>query len=130
MSIHIEQCECGIYALSSLELLLNSDFGLNHPELLFGTIQGWGEIVIHEKGFRSSYAKVIALLNPQTLPFAYSDDFEFMTETTSKEALDISKRYGIPVLSLNSIETYSQEFAHERNHFLPLFQDSDFLFNN
>ena len=61
-----EGCACGLYASHPWARDPNSDFlrvdgmGLE-PDDVFGVVEAWGRMEVHEDGFRAEYARPIAL---------------------------------------------------------------------
>jgi hypothetical protein len=61
-----EGCTCGLYANHPWARDPNSDFlrvdgmGLE-PDEVFGVVEAWGRIEVHEDGFRAEFARPIAL---------------------------------------------------------------------
>jgi hypothetical protein len=52
-------CDCGIYAYYHLP----SSKGLNSGQV-YGVVAGWGTIEMHSEGFRTEYARILALSSP------------------------------------------------------------------
>lgn len=51
----VQECTCGVYAYLAPNPLRR------RPGVVFGAIEAWGKVVIHETGFRAQHARVIAL---------------------------------------------------------------------
>ena len=51
-------CSCGLYAWDTVaDALDHRDYGI-----AIGLIEGWGKVIHHEHGWRSEYARVVALI--------------------------------------------------------------------
>lgn len=82
-------CSCGIYALTDYPSQRES---LPWPsDALTGVMLGWGHTVIGNKGFRSEYAKIVALVARPRSPRLMNIIEE------------ISQNYAIPVVSRKDV---------------------------
>lgn len=80
----VENCECGIYALNSP--LADEEIRPWRVDALVGIVLLWGRVLMGERGYRSEYAKLIAL---------YLDSIEPSRAAVVKQ---MSEVYMVPVV--------------------------------
>jgi hypothetical protein len=82
-----DDCSCGIWAFFNPEIMAAEFGAITMPgeryEYVSGIIGAGGDIVIHEKGFRAQYAKVLGI---------FSDEYP-----TPKQ--EIAESYGCPIVA-------------------------------
>ena len=54
-------CECGLYALHEFG---DRTWAPPGPDVVHGAVIGWGDVEVHETGFRAEFARVVALAEP------------------------------------------------------------------
>jgi hypothetical protein len=98
-------CSCGYYAfftLKQLEQDINFVYHGRQPRYkVLGAVVGWGRILLCEDGWRSEYARPLALL---------AQDID-RGEEFDRATLGVAERYDIPILPRDEIEAYALWFG-------------------
>lgn len=96
-SPHLE-CTCGIYALHDYPKLWDTYEGKRRAtvkpwpyEAVTGVVQGWGRIIVGDKGFRAQYAKPVALVSRPR-----SNKWPAVIER-------LAERYGLEIVDANDL---------------------------
>jgi hypothetical protein len=88
------RCSCGLYASHPWSRDPNSDFmrvdgmGLE-PEDVFGVIEAWGRIEVHDDGFRAEFARPIALFSRRDAAFDWKVPCERMAAAYRSELIPV-----------------------------------------
>ena len=89
-------CTCGLYSFYNYDQA--------NRELVFqevvGVVQGWGRLIFHETGFRAQYLGILGFL-----PSVHGEKIDKA----------ISKRYKIPILTLEQALWIQKEFSPDYN---------------
>lgn len=85
----LPRCSCGLYACQSRPR------GFPPPGQVYGTVSLWGRVIEHERGYRSARAY------PRELWLV--DDFR--CGVPAQRALEVLRRYGVPVHLVGQAET-------------------------
>lgn len=97
-----EDCECGVYGLSTLEAAVDRVLGkpgstnaepgtlarrdeVDRGTIVFGEVRLWGRLVEHEKGWRAEHAR------PSCLYRTWDDEID-------GQVVEVAGRYGVPVV--------------------------------
>lgn len=94
-----EGCGCGLYALHSPDDLWYSTVspGVPAPALIVsGVIVGWGEVLVHNSGWRAEFARIVALGIPTRFPEMVSD---------------LGRDYGVPYVPVRELAGIAGEFG-------------------
>lgn len=100
------ECACGLYATADPAALIRV-LGPQHEGILCG-VQAWGRIVVHDWGFRSEYARIIALTDELPSRVLRSTDGKVI-EVRAKRgverevALYLASRYGVTLIDLTGM---------------------------
>jgi len=68
-------CQCGIYSLRTPEHFLGSLI----PSL-FGSVEAFGKIIVHEEGYRSEYCRVLTIGPTVTCSTCHSEKINLLTD--------------------------------------------------
>lgn len=95
-------CTCGLYGYFGPERLDN--FVITERSI-FGAMVAWGNVVVHERGFRAATARPLALAYGQpTKPSLSDKDWENL-------ARKIAENYSIPIIPLDDLAPYALTFG-------------------
>lgn len=92
-------CDCGMHAFYSHEIAVLNCVRSDHYErgVVTGAVIGWGRVLPHAEGWRSQYARIIAI--------ALGAD-----EPLSKTVAD---RYGVPMIHPKMLKSFALEYGEE-----------------
>lgn len=86
-----EVCMCGLHGWDSMDKV--DKYTLRHgEEYVAAAILGWGTVIEHTLGWRSQYARVIALADREGIA-------------------EIAQRYGLPVIQYRYLESFGSELG-------------------
>jgi hypothetical protein len=95
----MENCECGFYAFREIPpLKLWSNLEMRISGFVMGSVIGWGKVTLHETGWRSEYAKPIALVR---------------TWGTSNRKIKRAEKNGMRVVSYKNLEKITSEHGDQ-----------------
>ncbi len=98
------ECNCGLHAFSGP--LDAQVIRLSRRIAVYGPVLTWGRTQVHETGWRSQYAKPLALVRPRILTPKIRRRLDLILEGLSKE-------YGVPVLSLKEAKKLADRMAQQ-----------------
>jgi hypothetical protein len=64
----VEGCTCGVYAYYDPLLVISGRGSLEDPRHVSGIVSGWGEILLHDSGWRAQLGRVEALFDHPLMP--------------------------------------------------------------
>lgn len=110
-------CSCGFHAYGSKNIS-NSETAIY---VVGGVVAGWGNLELHERGFRCSVAKILALFEPDTRK--RRADYAGVAEIQSEALAQLCAENGIPLLEPDALvdEEDLRRYAAERD--LALLED-------
>jgi hypothetical protein len=98
-------CECGLYVFAGPSDA--SVIRLSRRTAVYGPVLTWGRTQEHETGWRSEYARPLALVRPRIL--------SRRTRARVDGILDrLGREYGVPVLSLKEAKALADRMAQQR----------------
>lgn len=98
-------CECGLYALHSpgdlwygrKDVVTFKVFAGSDP-LVAGVVSAWGKLEVHHQGFRSEFARIVALAEPE--------------KPRDKVVVrEVAKLYAVPVVAAEQLEQIACEYG-------------------
>lgn len=105
-------CICGIYAFHDFETSLANY--TEHSLTIAGAGLFWGKIQVYTNGFKSQYARPLALCDHKDLDdrFHSADGYMDPKKQQWEDALEaIAARYSIPLLPVDLVEEYCATWA-------------------
>ena len=93
----IEDCMCGIYAYHEANQMIEAITS----RLVGGAVLAWGRLTIHQEGFRSEFARPLALCYPPT----------FLPGSVASSLARLANVYSLPVLDASHIAVFAAEFG-------------------
>lgn len=91
----VRRCSCGLYALMN-----SRDHRLQPLTQAVGAIVAWGDVELHETGFRAQSALIVALAVPAGCDAAHRQRLE-----------RAATYYGVPLVPLDALAAVAQEFG-------------------
>lgn len=104
-------CSCGLYAFYGAQHLLEGGCLVTFPQGVKGVVSAWGDIELHERGFRAQYMRLEALLHDET----YLDGYEGLWwaclsgDRYKEHIAALASRYGVPLIGEWQIEDFAEE---------------------
>ncbi|MEX2196628.1 MAG: hypothetical protein WD844_15205 [Thermoleophilaceae bacterium] len=89
-------CSCGLYAFHAASTL---EEGFRREDHCAGVVAGWGELELHQDGFRAEWAAVLALAG------------DTASGTRRDRLAATAARYRVPLIPFDALEAYGREFA-------------------
>jgi len=89
----LEGCTCGIYAYHDADDMVAA----LTSRLVGGAVLAWGRLTIHQQGFRTEFARPLALCYPPM----------FLPDSLAR----LAHVYGLPVLDASHIAVFATEFG-------------------
>lgn len=94
-------CSCGLYAYHDVKSL--AEHLTYHPAV--AAVHGWGEIVVHPRGYRAQHMRIVALAIPDDLRDGIAADR--LAEATRRAAA----WWRVPLLGLDELTASLREFG-------------------
>lgn len=105
------KCACGLYAFYGAQHFLEGGCFVTFPQGVKGVVSAWGDIELHERGFRAQYMRLEALLHDER----YLNDIPngwwipLSTDEHKEQISDLASRYGVPLIRRWEIEDFAEE---------------------
>ncbi len=109
-------CGCGLYACTDPAALIRTVGPQTDDDLTLAGVIGGGRVIVHERGWRAEYAKVVAISDE--LPGrVVSDASGRVLLVTSRRRIDhqiakvLGEKYNAPLLTMAGLETQMKTFG-------------------
>lgn len=98
------KCGCGLHAYHDLEIIERV-----RPSVtvrIRGLVRGWGSVFVHELGWRSEYAEVVALIT-----YYHKNHGDIIPKGTPITMERLARYYEVPLIPSDSIAAIESEFG-------------------
>lgn len=98
-------CRCGLYSFYNREgVLKHGDGYVGEGQGVRGVVSAWGDVVLHERGFRSEYMRLEALLYEPVTIRVFDEQLDLMPVYEK-----IAQSLGIPLIIPEEIGGFARE---------------------
>jgi hypothetical protein len=102
-------CECGFYALHTLDRVEN--WAGSGNVTVQGIVTGWGRLANHDEGFRAERIEIMAIICPDNLCAKVMLRSGMFGDQFPVRYREVAKRYNVPLVRQSNAESYALEFG-------------------